>query len=62
MRNFQVIKSGKAWALRRTGAKRALRVGMTREDAWAKAQMLARAAGVQAYLHDTDGRVQTRVV
>jgi hypothetical protein len=52
--------AGKAWAVHKAGAKRSLRTGLCRRDAWTKAKRLARAKKTEAYLHGEDGRIKSR--
>lgn len=48
------------WCVRRSGSKKAVRVGLTKEAAWALAKTLADRAGVTAYQHRTDGTIARR--
>jgi len=59
--NLHVFPRGKKWSLRRTGAKRALKLYATRRAAWSRAQRMARAERCVAYLHDKAGRIIKRV-
>lgn len=60
--SFHAMPSGKAWGVRRSGAVRARKVGLTKSAAWREARRLARAAETIAYLHDRTGRIVTRNV
>ena len=47
----------KGWAIQKSGASRAMRVGLTRADAWKEVRRRARSAGTTAFLVGTSGRI-----
>lgn len=51
---------GCGWTVRRAGRSRALMLWLTRDEAWREARRLARGAGVEAYLVETNGRIIAR--
>lgn len=61
MTAFHAVPSGRAYAIRKTGGKRAVKAGMSRTEAWREARRLARCAGTKAYLFGADGRIATRI-
>lgn len=56
-----IPRIGSGWAVRKTGAKRAIRRFETEAEAWAYALDLARYYGVTAFRHRHDGTVEERV-
>lgn len=60
--NFHAQYYGKGlWAVRRSGAHRASKVGLTRHQAIALVKARAREAKSIAWIHGTDGRIISRV-
>ncbi len=55
---YSASRMGQTWCVRRTGARRATTINLSREEAWAEARRRARAAQGKAYLHDRNGRVE----
>lgn len=62
MTSFRAAPRGKAYAVIRSGAKRAHRTGLTKAEAWGEAKRLAEACGATAYLFDEGGRICERVI
>lgn len=58
--SFHAVPRGHAYSLRRTGARRAIKAGLSRIDAWAEARRLARGSGLVAYLYGRQGRIVAR--
>jgi hypothetical protein len=57
---FHASPTNGAFAVYRAGAKRALRTGLTKFEAWKEACRLARGSQARAYLHDKGGRIRVR--
>lgn len=58
--NWHAFPRLSSWTVRRTGAKRALRLYASPSDAWDEAKRMAQKEGGTAYLHDAEGRITAR--
>lgn len=60
-RGFHCVRSGKGWAIHRSGAMRNLKVDLTNEEAWALTKKMAKEKGAVAWKHSANGRVMERI-
>lgn len=63
VRAFHVIQiTRRRWALRRTGALRALKLFESQADAWKEGAHRARTLGARLYMHNAAGQIISRYV
>ncbi|WP_353641025.1 DUF2188 domain-containing protein [Mesorhizobium sp. WSM2239] len=59
-KNYWTTKSSDGWAVKKEGSTRASSVHTTQAEAWSEARRLARGAGSEAFLKDSDGKIRAR--
>lgn len=59
-RNQHVVPSGKDWAVKGAGAKRATEVLPTKREAIDVARKISQNQGTELFVHGQDGKIQSR--